>query len=71
MPEKIVRNKLTRIEDEVVRLYANGFKAKEVAHTTNTTIVRVHVCMVSLKHRFGAMNTTHLIYILMRKGLLK
>lgn len=69
--EKVIRNKLTRIEDEFIRLYANGFTAKEIAHVAETTQVRVQVSMVSLKHRFAAKNTTHLIYILMRRGLLK
>ena len=59
-------NELTRIEQENVALLCKGLTAKEIAEERFVAPSTVRAQIASLKVKFEAVNTTNLIYILIR-----
>jgi DNA-binding NarL/FixJ family response regulator len=62
----MIMNELTTIEQEIMMLLAKGFTAKQIASEQVKSVHTVNNQIATLKQKFSAKNTTHLLFIILQ-----
>lgn len=63
--------KLTERELDVLRLYARGYKSKEVANELNISHNTVHVHLNNIRHKLDIHKSTGLTWFALKNGIIK
>ena len=67
---KIVRNRLTPVELEILLLLSHGYNVKQVAIVANSSVPSVNQTIMGMRRRFEASNIPHMVSIGFRRGWL-
>lgn len=65
------KHNLTEREIDVLRLYARGYRSKDVAHELNISYNTVHVHLNNIMHKLNIHKSTGLTWFALKNGIIK